>query len=102
MNLLSNARDAMESSAEKIITVRTREAGGEVVLEISDTGCGITPDRLERVFSRGYTTKPVGKGSGMGLDLARRIIEEMAGRIEVESEPGEGATFRLVFPPLGA
>ena len=98
MNLLSNARDAMESSAAKIITVRTREAGGEVVLEISDTGCGITPDRLERVFSRGYTTKPVGKGSGMGLNLVRQMIREMRGEIGVESEPGHGATFRVVFP----
>jgi signal transduction histidine kinase len=98
MNLLSNARDAMESSAAKIITVRTREADGEVVLEISDTGCGIPPDRLERVFSRGYTTKPVGKGSGMGLNLVRQMIREMRGEIGVESEPGHGTTFRVVFP----
>ena len=56
MNLLSNARDAMESRDDKVITVRTQESGDEVVLEISDTGCGIPPDRLERVFARGYTT----------------------------------------------
>jgi signal transduction histidine kinase len=98
MNLLSNARDAMETSEEKIITVRTREADGAVVLEISDTGCGIPPDRLERVFARGYTTKPVGKGSGMGLNLVRQMIREMQGEIDVASGPGGGTTFRVTFP----
>lgn len=102
MNLLSNARDAMESSGEKVITVRTLEADGQVVLEISDTGCGIPPDRLERVFARGFTTKPVGKGSGMGLNLVRQMIHEMHGEIGVESKPGRGTTFRVVFPRHGA
>ena len=102
MNLLSNARDAMESSDTRVITVTTRERDGRAVVEVKDTGCGIAPENLGRVFVSGYTSKPVGKGSGMGLDLARRIIEEMAGRIEVESAPGEGATFRLEFPRLGA
>jgi len=98
MNLLSNARDAMESRDDKVITVRTRESGDEIVLEISDTGCGIPPDRLERVFARGYTTKPVGKGSGMGLNLVRQMIRDMKGEIGVESDPDRGTTFRVVFP----
>ena len=98
MNLLSNARDAMETSEEKIITVRTREADGAVVLEISDTGCGIPPDRLQRIFARGYTTKPVGKGSGMGLNLVRQMIRDMQGEIDVASGPGGGTTFRVTFP----
>ena len=98
MNLLSNARDAMESRDDKVITVRTRESGDEIVLEISDTGCGIPPDRLERVFARGYTTKPVGKGSGMGLNLVRQMIRDMKGEIGAESDPGRGTTFRVVFP----
>ena len=102
MNLLSNARDAMESSDRRVITVTTRERDGTAVVEVRDTGCGIAPENLHRVFVSGYSSKPVGKGSGMGLDLARRIIEEMAGRIEVESTPGEGTTFRLLFPRLGA
>jgi len=98
MNLLSNARDAMEASEEKVITVRTREADGAVVLEISDTGCGIPPDRLQRIFARGYTTKPVGKGSGMGLNLVRQMIRDMQGEIDVASGPGGGTTFRVTFP----
>jgi len=98
MNLLSNARDAMEGGETRRVTVRTREAGGRAVLEVSDTGCGIPADRLDRIFARGYTTKPVGKGSGMGLNLVRQMLEEMNAEIGVEPEPGHGTTFRVVFP----
>jgi signal transduction histidine kinase len=98
MNLLSNARDAMEHSATKAIRVRTRVINESVVLELKDTGCGIEPRDLERVFASGYTTKPAGKGSGMGLDLVRKIVAEMNGSISVRSKPEEGTTFRLSFP----
>ncbi len=98
MNLFSNAKDAMESSNEKIITVETREENGHVVIEVADTGCGIDPAHIDRVFSRAYTTKPVGKGSGMGLDLVRKIVREMDGSIVVESEVPKGTTFRMTFP----
>ena len=69
-----------------------------MVLELKDTGCGIEPRDLERVFASGYTTKPAGKGSGMGLDLVRKIVAEMNGSISVRSKPEEGTTFRLSFP----
>jgi signal transduction histidine kinase len=102
MNLFSNAKDAMESSEEKVILVSTRrdtdQEGGRIVIEVSDTGCGIDPEQLQRVFTRGYTTKPVGKGSGMGLDLVRKIVAEMDGSISVRSKPGEGTTFHPAFP----
>lgn len=98
MNLLSNARDAMETSPRKIIFVTTREETGRVVLELADTGSGIAPEALENVFVSGYTTKPVGKGSGMGLDLVRKIIEEMEGTVSVESEVDNGTMFRVEFP----
>jgi signal transduction histidine kinase len=98
MNLFSNAKDAMESSENKVITVETREEDGQAVVEVADTGCGIEDQQLERVFSRAYTTKPVGKGSGMGLDLVRKIVREMGGSIGVESEVSIGTTFRIVFP----
>ncbi len=98
MNLFSNSKDAMESSENKVISVETREQDDRVVIEVSDTGCGIAPDQIGRVFSRAYTTKPVGKGSGMGLDLVRKLIKEMNGTIGVESELGKGTTFRIEFP----
>ncbi len=98
MNLFSNAKDAMESSTTKIISVETREQGGRVIIEVSDTGCGIAPDQLKRVFSRAYSTKPVGKGSGMGLDLVRKLVKGMHGSIVVESKLDRGTTFRFDFP----
>jgi signal transduction histidine kinase len=88
----------METCDEKIITVETRAENGQVIIEVTDTGCGIEPDHLPRVFSRAYTTKPVGKGSGMGLDLVRMIVREMDGSIGVESEVSKGTTFKMVFP----
>ena len=98
MNLFSNAKDAMESSDTKMITVTTHEEADTVVIEVTDTGCGIGPAHIDRVFTRAYTTKPVGKGSGMGLNLVRKIITEIGGSISVESELGRGTTFRIVFP----
>jgi signal transduction histidine kinase len=98
MNLFSNAKDAMEFSSTKIISVDTREQAGKVVIVVSDTGCGIDPEHIKLVFSRSYTTKPVGKGSGMGLDLVCKIVEEMNGTIGVESEVSKGTTFRIVYP----
>ena len=100
MNLLSNAQDAMESSDTKIISVNTREETDKVVVEVADTGCGIEPENIQNVFSRSFTTKPVGKGSGMGLDLVRNMVEEMDGSIEVESTVSKGTTFKLIFPML--
>lgn len=101
MNLFSNAKDAMETSNKKRISVDTYEMGKKVALEVSDSGCGIEPENLERLFSRAFSTKPVGKGSGMGLDLVRKIVEDMGGSIEVASVVSKGTTFRLVFPRHG-
>ena len=101
MNLFSNAKDAMESSKTKIISVETSAQDGKVTIEVSDTGCGIAPDQIKRIFSRAYTTKPVGKGSGMGLDLVRKLVRGMDGSISVESELARGTAFRIEFPRYG-
>ena len=98
MNLLSNAQDAMELSRTKIISVDTHEEADKVVVALADSGCGIEAENIKYVFSRSYTTKPVGKGSGMGLDLVSKMVEEMGGSIEVESEVSKGTTFRMIFP----
>jgi signal transduction histidine kinase len=98
LNMLVNAVQAIEDRGE--VTIRTRhEAGsGAVVVEISDTGRGIPPEHLPRIFDPGFTTKGVGVGTGLGLAISYRIVADHGGRIEVESTPGRGTTFRVVLP----
>jgi len=98
VNLIQNARQAMPS--EGTLTISTERQGDWVVLAISDTGPGIPPENLERIWEPFFTTRT--HGTGLGLALARRIIEEHGGRIEVESTVGEGTTFRIFLPVHGA
>jgi signal transduction histidine kinase len=87
-NLIDNAVDAM--GGRGTLTVRTRADGPAAVVEICDTGPGIPPDVRSRVFEPFFTTKPVGKGTGLGLDISWRIVvERHAGSLRVESEPGD-------------
>ena len=83
------------------MTIRTRHDERGVVAELTDTGCGIKPEHLERVFEPFFTTKPVGKGTGLGLSVSYGIVQQHGGSIELESEPGRGTTFTIVFPALG-
>jgi signal transduction histidine kinase len=96
MNLLTNAAQAVDGEGTIIIT--TALEGEEVVVEIADTGSGIAPDHLARVFDPGFTTKGVGVGSGLGLSITYRIIEDHHGSIEVRSEPGKGTAFTVRLP----
>jgi len=75
--------------------------GEELVFEVADTGSGIAPEVLPRIFEPFFTTKPLGVGTGIGLPTVRKIVEEHRGRIEVESPPGQGATFRIILPAAG-
>ena len=96
-NLILNARDAMFNGGT--ITLKTSvEESDAVVVEVSDTGEGIPPENLSKVFDPFFTTKGVGNGTGLGLAVSYGIIQEHAGSIEVSSVPGEGTTFKLVFP----
>ncbi len=65
---------------------------------VSDTGAGIAPDHLRKVFDPGFTTKGVGVGTGLGLSICYQIVRDHRGEILVESEPGKGATFTVVLP----
>ncbi|MEO8330568.1 MAG: ATP-binding protein [Candidatus Nanopelagicales bacterium] len=86
-NLIDNAVDAMGGSGTLRLSTRTDEDG--VVVEINDTGAGMPPDVVARAFEAFYTTKEVGKGTGLGLDIARRIIcERHGGTVDIQSEPG--------------
>jgi signal transduction histidine kinase len=95
LNLLLNAMQAIDGPGK--ITVQTGRHHGQVSILVSDTGRGITPDHLPHIFRPFYTTK--GNGTGLGLSLARRIVEEHGGHIEVTSNPGHGSTF-VVFLPV--
>ena len=95
-NLIDNAVDAMGGSGTLRLT--TRIAGGAVVIDVSDTGSGMPPEVAARAFEAFYTTKEVGRGTGLGLDIARRIIvERHGGKISVDSRPGE-TTLRVELP----
>ncbi len=96
MNMLVNAAQAIEVHGK--ITIRTGSEGDRVWIEISDTGKGILPENLPRIFDPFFTTKPVSKGVGLGLSVSYSIVEKHHGRIEVRSEPGKGATFRIWLP----
>jgi signal transduction histidine kinase len=98
MNLLVNAAHAMPDGKRGTITVRCRKMNEAAWVEIADTGIGIAKENLQRIFDPFYTTKPIGKGTGLGLSLSYGIVERHQGRIEVESEPGVGTTFRIILP----
>jgi PAS domain S-box-containing protein len=101
LNLLLNARDAMTDLPEgerRVLQLRTAADGLGVRVEIRDSGPGIARDHLTRVFDPFFTTKGARRGTGLGLSVSYGIVEEHSGVIEAESNPGEGATFRLEFP----
>jgi two-component system, NtrC family, sensor kinase len=100
VNLLMNAIDAC--TADGVVTIRTGvEPGTEGVrIEVSDTGCGIDPLIRERIFDPFFTTKPIGQGTGLGLSISYGIVEEHRGTIDVQSTPGQGASF-VIHLPLG-
>ncbi len=95
LNLFTNASDAMPSGGT--LTLRAR-GGQNLLIEIVDTGTGIAAADLPRVMETFFTTKPSGKGTGLGLPICRRIVEAHGGRISIESEPGNGTTVRIVLP----
>jgi len=97
-NLLSNARDELEDCAEKIITVQTHQDKASLIIEIADTGQGISIDCRDRVFDPFFTTKEVGRGTGLGLAISYGIMEQHNGRLEFDTEPGKGTVFRMIFP----
>lgn len=99
INIIKNAVEAL-SNGEGIITLTTRydEVRDEVVVTCRDTGTGIAPERLHDIFKPFYTTKPVGRGTGLGLYISHEIVRRHGGIIEVESEIGYGSTFRITIP----
>lgn len=96
VNLILNAVQALTGGG--VIEVKTCVDGSWFCLSVADNGCGISKDNLNRVFDPFFTTKGVGKGTGLGLSVSRGIIERHKGRIEVDSQPGKGSTFKVYLP----
>jgi two-component system, NtrC family, sensor kinase len=96
MNIILNAAQAIEGEGK--IRVKTWETGNAVHVAISDTGRGIPPDVLPRIFDLGFTTKKADAGAGLGLSISRKVIQNHNGRIDVDSEVGKGSTFTIVLP----
>jgi signal transduction histidine kinase len=106
LNLLLNAKDAMLGTANPMLKITTCETGSRVLVRIQDSGAGIERDHLHRIYDPFFTTKTKPqegghKGTGLGLAVSYGIIQEHAGKIHVESEPGKGTTFQLEFPIAG-
>jgi signal transduction histidine kinase len=101
LNLIVNAAQAMpegnRDGNQLRVATRTTE-DGRAVIEVSDTGCGIPKHDLERIFDPFYTTKPVGVGTGLGLSICHRLVAELGGTIEVDSEVDRGTSFRVLLP----
>jgi PAS domain S-box-containing protein len=100
MNIILNARDAMPVGGKLLIQTRTVETS--VVVDFKDSGIGIAPEHIARIYDPFFTTKEVGQGTGLGLSLSYGIIQEHGGRIFVESRPGEGTHFTIKLPSAHA
>jgi two-component system, NtrC family, sensor kinase len=100
VNLITNAVHAMEQ-AGGTLTLETSLLDGQVGVRISDTGCGIAPDKIPEIFEPFFTTKAPGKGTGLGLYNVKTIVNKMHGVIAVDSQIEKGTTFTLTFPNSG-
>lgn len=99
MNLLVNAAQAIEEKGE--IVIETRQVGDWVEISIRDDGCGIADEHVKQIFDPFFTTKPVGKGTGLGLNVSYNIIQSHGGAIQVDSVVGKGTTFTIQLPIAG-
>ncbi len=101
INLAMNARDALEEQVvtKKEIKISTRFAEGRVKTVFADNGCGISSETQSKIFEPFFSTKGVGQGTGLGLSISYGIVRDYQGEIRVESAPGKGTTFIVLFPP---
>jgi two-component system NtrC family sensor kinase len=96
LNLFLNARDAMLKGGW--LSVSTRVSGRDAIVEVADTGVGIPAEHVSRIYDPFFTTKPEGRGTGLGLSVTYGIVQEHGGTLSCESDVGQGTRFRLVLP----
>ncbi|MCF6249069.1 MAG: ATP-binding protein [Desulfobacula sp.] len=96
MNFVINAAQAIKEKGE--IKIQTKKDEQNVIVTISDTGCGIEKKNLSKIFDPFFTTKDVGKGTGLGMNISYNIIQEHKGTIDVQSQVGKGTTFTIKLP----
>jgi signal transduction histidine kinase/CheY-like chemotaxis protein len=100
MNLAVNSRDAMPQGGTLVVMTRNLDEAHEIMLSVSDTGCGMDEATQQRLFEPFFTTKKAGQGTGLGLATVYGIVTQAGGRIEVSSAVGRGSTFRVYLPRL--
>jgi signal transduction histidine kinase len=98
MNILTNAAQAIDGEGTITVSIQPAMEGDVVVFKVTDTGRGIAPEIQEKIFDPFFTTKDVGEGTGLGLAISESIVAAHGGTIQVESRPGDGATFTVVLP----
>ncbi len=96
MNILVNAAQSIKEKGE--IKIVTKQKGNYVAVSISDNGCGIEKDHLSKIFDPFFTTKEIGKGTGLGMNIAYNIIKEHKGKIDIKSQVGKGTVFTIILP----
>ncbi len=96
LNLLLNARDAMSQGGD--LDIRTLVENGRVILEVADSGEGIPPENLSRLYDPFFTTKGAGRGTGLGLSVTYGIVKDHGGQLAVRSQVGEGSVFSVTLP----
>ncbi len=100
VNLVMNAGQAMQGGPKRVLTIATSLQGENLAITISDTGTGMTPEVIDKIFTPFFTTKPRGQGTGLGLSVSQRLVKQHHGAIQVRSEPGQGTTFTVLLPTV--
>jgi signal transduction histidine kinase len=99
LNLLMNSIQATETGGS--VKLQGFKVDGKVAISVADTGCGIPPAEVKRIFEPFYTKKPLGQGTGLGLFISKNIVMDHGGDIVVESQPGQGTKMTVILPLEG-
>jgi two-component system, NtrC family, sensor histidine kinase HupT/HoxJ len=98
VNLFSNAADAMAGITDGYLIIRTNLVGNNVTIDVLDNGTGLSESDLKKIWDPFFTTKPVGKGTGLGMSISYGIIESHGGTILAKNRPEGGAAFLITLP----